>query len=110
MISPRRWKDIKQIIVRLPDEIHQKLKIKVLQDNTSIQDVLYSFITEYIKETSVDESIRSQVLEIYGCLSAIDSMSEIARKTTKKIAELHHFSIYSSDDFEPECNHKNKKE
>ena len=43
---------IKSVIVRVSDDIHQKLKIKVLQDKTTIQALLEKFIEEYVNESS----------------------------------------------------------
>ncbi|MFA6870547.1 MAG: hypothetical protein WCQ63_06170 [Methanomethylophilus sp.] len=39
---------IKQIIVRLPDDKHQALKIKTIKDGVSIQGFVESIITEYL--------------------------------------------------------------
>ena len=41
---------IKQVPVRLDDELHKKLKIIVIERNTSIQEVLEKFLKTYIEE------------------------------------------------------------
>ena len=41
--------DQKQIMVRVDENTRTKLKIKVLQENTSIQEVLEKAIHEYLK-------------------------------------------------------------
>lgn len=40
--------DQKQIMVRVDEDTRTKLKIKVLQENTSIQEVLEKAIHEYL--------------------------------------------------------------
>ena len=40
---------MKQVLVRISDEEHKQFKMKVLQDNTSIQEVLYKMIIAYIR-------------------------------------------------------------
>lgn len=39
---------IKQIIVRLDDEIHQKLKLKTIQDGVTIQGFIQEFVKLYL--------------------------------------------------------------
>jgi len=41
---------IKQIIIRLSNEIHQQLKIKTIKENTSIQSLIENFIKKYVDE------------------------------------------------------------
>lgn len=40
---------MKQVLVRISDEERQQFKMKVLQNNTSIQEVLHKMIIAYIK-------------------------------------------------------------
>lgn len=39
---------IKQIIVRLQDEIHQSLKIKAIKDGVSVQNFVENIVKEYV--------------------------------------------------------------
>lgn len=39
---------IKQIIVRLDDETHQKLKLKTIQDGVTIQGFIQEFVKLYL--------------------------------------------------------------
>lgn len=39
---------IKQIIVRLDDEIHQNLKLKTIKDGVSIQGFIKNFVELYL--------------------------------------------------------------
>lgn len=50
---------IKQIIVRLEDEVHQSLKLKTIQDNVSIQ----SFVEEFVKIYLSSEETAKELLE-----------------------------------------------
>lgn len=50
---------IKQIIVRLEDEVHQSLKLKTIQDNVSIQ----GFVEEFIKIYLSSEETAKELLE-----------------------------------------------
>ena len=44
-------REIKSVIFRLPDELHQKLKVRVALEKTTIQKVLEEFIEEYVRES-----------------------------------------------------------
>ena len=46
---------IKQVAVRLSDEDRQLLKVKVIQNNTSVQAILEDFIKAYISDDKKDE-------------------------------------------------------
>lgn len=50
---------IKQIIVRLEDEVHQSLKLKTIQDNVSIQ----GFVEEFVKIYLRSEETAKELLE-----------------------------------------------
>lgn len=50
---------IKQIIVRLDDETHQKLKLKTIQDGVTIQ----GFIQEFVKLYLNDDNSAKELLE-----------------------------------------------
>lgn len=39
---------IKQIIVRLDDDVHQNLKLKTIQDGVSIQGLVKEFVEIYL--------------------------------------------------------------
>jgi len=41
---------IKQIPIRLDDELHKKLKILVIEENTTIQKLVEDFLISYVKE------------------------------------------------------------
>ena len=41
-------RDQKQIIIRITEDMHKKLKLKVIEDNTSVQEVLEKAIKEYL--------------------------------------------------------------
>ena len=43
--------NIKSILVRLDDDLHKKLKIKVIEDNTSIQKLIEEFIIDYVESS-----------------------------------------------------------
>ena len=51
MISRLEVREIKSVIFRLPDELHQKLKVKAALEKTTIQKVLEEFIEEYVRES-----------------------------------------------------------
>lgn len=42
--------DQKKIIIRLPEDVHKEFKLKVIENNTSIQDVLEKAVKEYLKK------------------------------------------------------------
>lgn len=41
---------IKQIPIRLDDDLHKKLKIIVIEENTTIQKVVEDFLKSYVEE------------------------------------------------------------
>jgi len=49
---------IKSVIVRVSEDIHSKLKIKVVQNKTSIQEVLENFIINYVNENDETNQIK----------------------------------------------------
>ena len=51
MISRLEVRGIKSVIFRLPDELHQKLKVKVAEEKTTIQKILEEYIEEYVGES-----------------------------------------------------------
>lgn len=50
---------IKQIIVRLDDNVHQDLKLKTIKDGVSVQGFIKEFVEIYLQS----ESSASQLLE-----------------------------------------------
>ena len=54
MIAQKGGEDIKQVVIRLSDDVHAKLKLKTVKENTSIQDVVERFIKFYV---SSDEPV-----------------------------------------------------
>ena len=54
MIAQKGGEDIKQVVIRLSDDVHAKLKLKTVKENTSIQDVVGRFIKFYV---SSDEPV-----------------------------------------------------
>lgn len=52
---------IKQIVVRLNDDNHQKLKIKVIKDNTSVQAFLEEIITAYVNSEKTSSEINELI-------------------------------------------------
>lgn len=42
--------DQKKIIIRLPEDVHKEFKLKVIENNTSIQDILEKAVKEYLKK------------------------------------------------------------
>jgi predicted HicB family RNase H-like nuclease len=41
---------MKQMIIRLDEQTHQKLKEKVVKDKTSVQQIITAFLVKYLKE------------------------------------------------------------
>nr|DAL74199.1 MAG TPA: hypothetical protein [Caudoviricetes sp.] len=56
-------KGIKQIIVRVSDEVHQKLKSKSIEEGISIQELLSNYIYSYINEYEVPKKSKSYIIE-----------------------------------------------
>jgi len=48
---------IKSIIIRIPDEIHQSLRIKVIEQKTTIQELIAKYISDYVN-SSDDKKIK----------------------------------------------------
>lgn len=48
----------------MSDEVHAKLKIKVFEDNTSIQEVLQNYIIKYIDEEKDIDMKRDDIVDI----------------------------------------------
>lgn len=48
---------IKQIVIRLSEEDHMKLKLKTVKEQVSIQELVETFIKQYV---SGDESINDK--------------------------------------------------
>ena len=42
--------DQKKVIIRLPEDVHKEFKLKVIENNTSIQDILEKAVKEYLKQ------------------------------------------------------------
>ena len=40
----------KKVIIRLPEDVHKEFKLKVIENNTSIQDILEKAVKEYLKK------------------------------------------------------------
>lgn len=57
MLSTRGGESIKQVLIRVPDEIHAKLKLKTIQENTSIQELIGNFIVDYVNEVDMVDKI-----------------------------------------------------
>ena len=38
-------------MVRLPDDLHQALRIKVIEEKTTIQELLIQYISEYVNSS-----------------------------------------------------------
>ena len=57
MIAQKGGEDIKQVVIRLSDDVHAKLKLKTVKENTSIQDVVERFIKFYVQAMSLSISI-----------------------------------------------------
>lgn len=52
---------IKQVIVRLDDDIHRKLKLKTIQDDVSIQGLIEEFVNLYINTDETALELLSKV-------------------------------------------------
>lgn len=54
---------MKQISVRVSDEIHQRLKEKTVREKTTVQNVMENFITIYLDEDkmSIDDLLKAAV-------------------------------------------------
>lgn len=46
---------IKQIIIRLDDDLHRNLKLLTVKKDTTIQKVVEDFLKEYVKQNQVKE-------------------------------------------------------
>ena len=42
--------DQKKVVIRLPEDVHKEFKLKVIENNTSIQDILEKAVKEYLKK------------------------------------------------------------
>ena len=42
--------DQKKVIIRLPEDVHKEFKLKVIENNTSIQEILEKAVKEYLKK------------------------------------------------------------
>ena len=42
--------DQKKVIIRLPEDVHKEFKLKVIENNTSIKDILEKAVKEYLKK------------------------------------------------------------
>ena len=42
--------DQKKVIIRLLEDVHKEFKLKVIKNNTSIQDILEKAVKEYLKK------------------------------------------------------------
>lgn len=56
-----RRDNIKQIVVRLDDDIHRQLKIKVIKDNTSVQAFVEEMISIYVNGGKTSSQIIEQI-------------------------------------------------
>lgn len=53
---------MKQVSVRVPDEIHQRLKEKTVREKTTVQTVMDSFIALYLDyDFSIDDLFKAAV-------------------------------------------------
>lgn len=52
---------IKQIIVRLDDEIHQELKIKTIRDGVSIQSLIQEVVELYVKKDITSSELLKRI-------------------------------------------------
>ena len=41
---------MKSIFVFVPDDLHSRFKMKIIEDGTTIKETILSFISEYVKE------------------------------------------------------------
>lgn len=57
---------MKQISVRVSDEIHQKLKEKTVKEKTTVQSVMDKFIAIYLDEENMSiDDLLSAAMKIY---------------------------------------------
>lgn len=57
---------MKQISVRVSDEIHQKLKEKTVREKTTVQSVMDKFISIYLDEENMSiDDLLSAAVKIY---------------------------------------------
>ena len=57
MIEKKGGEDIKQVVIRLSDDVHAKLKLKTVKENTSIQDVVEDLLSFMYQAMSLKISI-----------------------------------------------------
>lgn len=57
---------MKQISVRVSDEVHQKLKEKTVREKTTVQSVMDKFIAIYLDEEDISiEELLSSAIKVY---------------------------------------------
>lgn len=57
---------MKQISVRVSDEIHQKLKEKIVKEKTTVQSVMDKFIAIYLDEENMSiDDLLSATMKVY---------------------------------------------
>lgn len=57
---------MKQISVRVSDEIHQKLKEKTVKEKTTVQSVMDKFIAIYLDEENMSiDDLLSATMKVY---------------------------------------------
>ncbi len=88
--------NIKQIIIRLPDEIHQKLKIKVLREGTSIQEVLSRYVEKYLDNNESDDLIE-EILCVSTSLKRIRDGVSDAEVHFEKLLNEFNYNVINSE-------------
>lgn len=61
LLSADKKIEMKSIFVFVPDELHMKFKMKIIEEKTTIKDTILSFLALYVKEEKNEKKQKNEI-------------------------------------------------
>ena len=79
-MSTAAVKAMKTVTIRLPEDLHHRVKVKLVKDHRSFQDLLEEQLRTYAGESPVDPSFQRQIeIARRGMSKYREALSELAK-------------------------------
>ena len=73
-------KTMKTITIRLPEDLHQRVKVKLVKDHRSFQELVEEQLRSYTGETPADPNFQRQIeIARRGMSKYREALSELAK-------------------------------
>ncbi len=73
-------KTMKTITIRLPEDLHQRVKVKLVKDHQSFQELVEEQLRSYAGETPADPNFQRQIeIARLGMSKYREALSELAK-------------------------------